>query len=331
MESMTDAPVRITVTGGAGAIGYSLLFRIASGEMLGPDVPVQLRILEIPQALDKLKGVAMELADCAYPLLDSVVTTSDAAEAFEGASHTLLVGSKPRGPGETRADLLRANAAIFAEQGRAIAANAADDVRVTVTGNPANTNALTVAAVGEGIDPRHISALTRLDHARAVAQLAARAGVTAGEIRRMTIWGNHSDTQVPDLSHALVSGRPAAEIVDPAWIRDEFQPTVATRGAAIIAARGASSAASAANATLAHVRDWMRGTGDDWTSMAVVSDGSYGVEAGLVSSFPVRCADGEWEIVQGLELDEATQRAIAASAEELVAEREAVRELGLLG
>ncbi|MGO3649910.1 malate dehydrogenase [Agrococcus casei] len=327
---MTDSPVRITVTGGAGAIGYSLLFRIASGEMLGSDVPVQLRVLEVPQALDKLKGVAMELADCAYPLLEGVVTTADPAEAFDGAQHALLVGSKPRGQGETRGDLLKANAAIFASQGRALAAHASADVRVTVTGNPANTNALTVSAVAEGIDPRHITALTRLDHDRAVAQLAARSGVTAGEVRRMIIWGNHSDTQVPDLSHALVSGRPAAELVDADWIRDTFQPTVASRGASIIAARGASSAASAANATLSHVRDWMRGTGDDWVSMAVVSDGSYDVPAGLVSSFPVRCSNGEWEIVQGLELDDATREAIRASADELVAERAAVQELGLL-
>ncbi|WP_293698701.1 malate dehydrogenase [uncultured Agrococcus sp.] len=327
---MTKTPVRVAVTGGAGQIGYSLLFRIASGEMLGPDQPVELRILEVPQAMERLEGVVMELQDSAFPLLTGIETSSDARTTFAGAHHALLVGSKPRGQGETRADLLRANAAIFAEQGSALAAAADETVRVTVTGNPANTNALTTIAVAGGIDARRVTALTRLDHDRAIAQLAAKAGVTAGEVQRMIVWGNHSDTQVPDIGHATVGGTPATDLVEEQWVVDEFRPTVAKRGAAIIAARGASSAASAANATLRHVRDWMLGTPeDDWVSMSVVSDGSYGVPAGLVSSFPVTCRNGEWSIVQGLDVADATRTAIARSAEELAAERDAVRELGL--
>ena len=323
--------MRVAVTGGAGQIGYALLFRIANGDVFGKDVPVELSILEVPQALDQVAGVAMELADCAFPLLREVTWSADAEEAFAGADHALLVGAKPRGAGETRADLLAANAAIFAGQGRALAAAANPNVKVTVTGNPANTNALTVLQVAAGVDPRNITALTRLDHDRAISQLATKTGVGAGEIKQLTIWGNHSDTQVPDLSFATVAGKPATELVSEQWVREEFRPTVATRGAAIIAARGASSAASAANATINHVRDWVQGTpADDWVSMSVVSDGSYGVPAGLVSSFPVRCQNGSWEIVRDLELSAETEELIAASVAELQAERDAVHALGLI-
>ena len=324
-------PVKVAVTGGAGQIGYALLFRLAAGEVFGPDRPVSLSVLEVPGALAAFEGVAMELADCAFPLLRDVTWTADAEAAFDGVDHALLVGAKPRGPGETRADLLAANATIFAQQGRALAASAAPGVRVTVTGNPANTNALTVLTTGTGLDPRRVTAVSRLDHDRALSQLATKIGARVGEIRRMTVWGNHSDTQVPDLTHATVAGRPAAELVDDAWVADVFRPTVATRGGAIIAARGASSAASAANATLAHVRDWVHGTPEgDWVSMSVVSDGSYGVPEGLVCSFPVTSADGDWQIVPGLEMSATTREAIARSVAELEAERDAVRELNLI-
>ncbi|WP_166985988.1 malate dehydrogenase [Canibacter zhoujuaniae] len=328
---VAKTPIKVAVTGGAGQIGYALLFRIAAGEMFGPDQPVEISVLEVPAAVEKVAGVAMELADCAFPLLADVRWSADAEAAFDGVNHALLVGAKPRGPGETRADLLAANAKIFASQGRALAAAAAKDVKVTVTGNPANTNALTVLATGAGLDPKNVTALTRLDHDRAIAQLAAKLEVSPGAVKRMTIWGNHSDTQVPDLAHTLVNDRAALEQVDANWVADEFRPTVAKRGAAIIAARGASSAASAANATIAHVRDWVLGTAaDDWVSMSVVSDGSYGVPEGLVSSFPVTTANGEWQIVKDLDVSEETLNLIAASARELDAERQAVRELGLI-
>lgn len=320
----------IAVSGAAGNIGYALAFRIAAGDLLG-DEPVRLRLLEIPQALVALEGVVMELEDCAFGLLESVDVTDDPRVAFDGADHALLVGSRPRGPGMERADLLEANGAIFREQGRALAEVAGADVRVTVTGNPANTNALVAAHHAPDIPRSRFSALTRLDHNRAVAQLAALAGVGAAHVQRMTIWGNHSASQVPDLAHALVDGRPATEWADDAWVAESFIPTVASRGAAIIEARGASSAASAASATIDHVRDWMHGTADgDWTSMAVVSDGSYGVQEGLVSSVPVTTADGEWSVVEGLSIDDATRARIDASIAELADEREQVRALGLL-
>lgn len=321
----------IAITGAAGNIGYALAFRVASGAMLGHDEPVRLRLLEIPQAVRALEGVVMELDDCAFGTLASVDVTDDPRVAFEGIDHALLVGSRPRGPGMERADLLEANGAIFREQGRALAEVAGADVRVTVTGNPANTNALVAAHHAPDIPRSRFSALTRLDHNRAIAQLASHAGVGAADVRRMTIWGNHSATQVPDLAHASVAGQPAAGIADEAWVADAFIPTVAGRGAAIIDARGASSAASAASATIDHVRDWMHGTAaHDWTSMAVISDGSYDVEPGLVSSFPVTTDAGEWSVVEGLEIDAATRARIDRSVAELADERDQVRALGLL-
>jgi malate dehydrogenase len=326
------APVTIAVTGGAGQIGYQLLFRIAAGDMLGSEQPVRLRILEVEQALPALEGVVMELHDAAFPLLASVDTTADASVAFEGADHALLVGARPRGPGMERGDLLAANGAIFAAQGRAIQERASDRIRITVTGNPANTNALITAAAAPDIPRERFSALTRLDHNRALAQLSAQTGVAVADVRRMIVWGNHSATQVPDLTHALVAGRPAVELVERSWVRDAFVPTVANRGAAIIEARGASSAASAASATIDHVRSWALGTpGDDWTSMSVLSSGEYGVPEGLVSSFPVTCADGDWSVVEGLELDPDVRAQLDRSVAELADEREQVRALGFLG
>ncbi len=325
-------PITVAVTGGAGQIGYQLLFRIAAGDMLGPEQPVRLRILEVEQALPALEGVVMELHDAAFPLLESVDTTADAAVAFSGADHALLVGARPRGKGMERADLLAANGAIFAAQGRAIQQGASEDIRITVTGNPANTNALIAAAAAPDIPRERFSALTRLDHNRAIAQLAARTGAAVADIRRMIVWGNHSATQVPDLTHALVAGTPAVELVDREWVTDAFVPTVANRGAAIIEARGASSAASAASATIDHVRDWVRGTPEgDWTSMSVISRGEYGVPEGLVSSFPVTTADGEWAIVEGLELDADVRAQLDRSVAELADERQQVRALGYLG
>ncbi|WP_404313552.1 malate dehydrogenase [Agrococcus terreus] len=325
------SPVDVAVTGGAGQIGYALLFRIAAGDLLGPDVPVRLRILEVPQAMQALEGVVMELQDAALPLLEGVETSDDAATAFSGASLALLVGARPRGPGMERSDLLAANGAIFTEQGRALQDAAADDIRIVVTGNPANTNALIAASAAPDIPRERFTALTRLDHNRALAQLAARTGARVADIRRMTVWGNHSATQVPDLTHATVAGTPATELVERSWVRESFVPTVAQRGAAIIAARGSSSAASAASATIDHARDWLRGTPEgDWTSMSVVSTGAYGVPEGLVSSFPVTCADGAWSIVEGLELDADVAAQVRASVDELEAERAQVRELGLV-
>jgi malate dehydrogenase len=326
-------PVRVAVTGAAGQIGYALLFRIASGQMLGDEQPVILQLLEIPQAVGALEGVRMELDDCAFPLLAGVVCTDDANRAFAGADYGLLVGAMPRKEGMERADLLSANGAIFTAQGRAISQAAAADVKILVVGNPANTNALIAMNNAPDTPNRQFTAMTRLDHNRAVAQLAAKAGATVGDLTRMTIWGNHSATQYPDVFHAEVGGKPAFEAVgsDHAWLEGEFIPTVQQRGAAVIKARGLSSAASAANAAIDHMRSWALGTPEgDWVSMAVPSDGSYGVPEGLVSGFPCTCADGEYQIVQGLELDEFSRARLDASVAELASERDAVAELGLI-
>lgn len=328
----TPEPITVAVTGGAGQIGYQLLFRIAAGDMLGADQPVRLRILEIEQALPALEGVVMELHDAAFPLLDDVEISADAGVAFDGADHALLVGARPRSKGMERGDLLAANGAIFAAQGRAIQEHASDRIRVTVTGNPANTNALIAAAAAPDIPRERFSALTRLDHNRAVAQLAARTGAAVADVRRVIVWGNHSASQVPDVTHALVGGAPAVDLVTREWVKEAFVPTVANRGAAIIEARGASSAASAASATIDHVRSWVQGTPEgDWTSMSVISRGEYGVPEGLVSSYPVTCADGEWTIVEGLELDPDVRAQLDRSVTELADEREQVRTLGYLG
>lgn len=326
------APVKITVTGAAGQIGYALLFRIANGDMLGPDTPVELRLLEVPQAVGALDGVAYELEDCAFPLLKGIDLTDDANRAFDGANIGLLVGARPRGPGMERADLLEANGAIFTVQGKAINDNAADDVKVLVVGNPANTNALIAMHSAPDVPQERFTAMMRLDHNRAIAQLASKAEVPVADIAHMSVWGNHSPSQYPDLEHATISGTPALEVVDDrAWYEDSFIPTVAKRGAAIIDARGASSAASAANAAIDHVRDWCLGTGGEWVSMGVVSDGAYGVDEGLISGFPVTCEGGSWSVVDGLGIDEFSRSRIDASVDELREERDAVRELGLLG
>lgn len=325
------APVTVTVTGAAGQIGYALLFRIASGDMLGAQTPVRLRLLEIPQAVKAAEGTAMELADCAFPTLESVDIFDDARKAFDGVGVALLVGARPRGPGMERGDLLEANGGIFGPQGEAINAGAASDVRVLVVGNPANTNALIAAAHAPDVPADRFTAMTRLDHNRALSQLATKTGMPVSAIRRVTIWGNHSATQYPDVFHATIAGRPASDVVDQHWLEHTFIPTVARRGAAIIEARGASSAASAANAAIDHVRTWVHGTPEgDWTSAAIVSDGSYGVPEGLVSSYPVVSREGRWEIVQGLDCSEFSRARIDASVAELVEERDAVRELGLL-
>ncbi|HEY5011093.1 MAG TPA: malate dehydrogenase [Acidimicrobiia bacterium] len=326
-------PVRVAVTGAAGQIGYSLLFRIASGGLLGPDQPVILHLLEITPALGALGGVVMELDDCAFPLLSGVVATDDAHRAFDGVNIALLVGSRPRTKGMERKDLLEANGAIFTVQGKALAAGAASDVRILVVGNPANTNCLITMNNAPTIGRDRFSAMTRLDHNRAKAQLAVKAGAAVADVTRMTIWGNHSATQYPDAFHALIGGRNAAEVVgDQAWIEGTFIPTVQQRGAAVIEARGSSSAASAANAAIAHVHDWMLGTAPgDWVSMAVCSDGSYGVTEGLISGFPVTTAGGEYTIVPDLDIDAFSRARIDASVGELVEERDAVAELGLLG
>ncbi|HWJ08948.1 MAG TPA: malate dehydrogenase [Nocardioides sp.] len=328
---MSTTPLKVAVTGAAGQIGYSLLFRIASGAIAG-DRPVELRLLEIEPALKALEGVVMELDDCAFPNLAGVEIGSDPEKIFEGVNLALLVGARPRGPGMERGDLLSANGAIFTAQGKALNAVAADDVRIGVTGNPANTNALIAASNAPDIPKERFSALTRLDHNRAISQLAAKTGSAVTEIKKITIWGNHSATQYPDIFHAEIAGKNAAEVVgDQAWIADTFIPTVAKRGAAIIDARGASSAASAASATCDAARDWLNGTpADDWVSMAVVSDGSYGVPEGLVSSFPVITSNGDWSIVQGLEIDDFSRGKIDASVAELADEKAAVTELGLI-
>lgn len=328
---MSTTPLKVAVTGAAGQIGYSLLFRIASGAIAG-DRPVELRLLEIEPALKALEGVVMELDDCAFPNLAGVQIGSDPEKIFDGVNLALLVGARPRGPGMERGDLLSANGAIFTAQGKALNAVAADDVRIGVTGNPANTNALIAATNAPDIPNERFSALTRLDHNRAISQLAAKTGSAVTDIKKITIWGNHSATQYPDIFHAEIAGKNAAEVVgDQAWIADTFIPTVAKRGAAIIDARGASSAASAASATCDAARDWLHGTpADDWVSMAVVSDGSYGVPEGLVSSFPVTTSNGDWSIVQGLEIDDFSRGKIDASVAELADEKAAVTELGLI-
>ncbi|MFP4513572.1 MAG: malate dehydrogenase, partial [Acidimicrobiales bacterium] len=324
-------PVRVAVTGGAGQIGYSLLFRIASGQMLGEDQPVVLQLLEITPALDALKGVAMELDDCAFPLLAGIVQTDDANQAFDGVEYALLVGSRPRSKGMERKDLLEANGAIFTGQGKALSDNAADGVKVLVVGNPANTNCLIAMNNAPNIADAQFTAMTRLDHNRAKSQLAAKVAAPVTAVTNMTIWGNHSATQYPDIFHAEVNGKNAAELVDDqTWIENEFIPTVQKRGAAIIEARGLSSAASAANAAIDHVRDWVTGTPDgDWVSMAIPSDGSYGVAEGLISSFPVTCSGGDYEVVQGLDIDEFSRGRIDASVAELIEERDTVADLGL--
>ena len=329
---MSKPPVRVTVTGAAGQIGYSLLFRIAAGEMLGPDQPVILQMLEITPALGALDGVAMELDDCAFPLLAGMVKTDDADTAFGDASYALLVGAMPRKQGMERADLLQANGGIFGPQGKAINGSAAKDIRVLVVGNPANTNALIAMSSAPDVDPSQFNAMTRLDHNRAMSQLGAKVDAPVTDIAKMTIWGNHSTTQYPDLFHCEVGGKNAAELIDDqAWLENDFIPTVAKRGAAIIDARGASSAASAANAAIDHMHDWAFGTpAGDWVSMSVPSDGSYGVPEGIISSFPCTTADGAYSIVQGLDIDDFSRSKIDASAVELVEERDTVADLGLI-
>lgn len=329
---MSASPLKVAVTGAAGQIGYSLLFRLASGSLLGPDRPIELRLLEIEPALKALEGVVMELDDCAFPLLSNVEIGADASKIFDGVNLALLVGARPRSKGMERGDLLEANGAIFTAQGKALNEVAADDVRIGVTGNPANTNALIALSNAPDIPKERFSALTRLDHNRAISQLAKKTGADVTDIKKVTIWGNHSATQYPDIFHAEIGGKNAAEVVnDQDWIENDFIPTVAKRGAAIIDARGASSAASAASATVDAARDWLSGSADgDWVSMAVFSDGSYGVPEGIVSSFPVTTKNGNWSIVQGLEIDEFSRGRIDASTAELADERNAVTELGLI-
>jgi malate dehydrogenase len=329
---MARTPVNVTVTGAAGQIGYALLFRVASGQLLGPDVPVRLRLLEISPALQAAEGTAMELDDCAFPLLTGIDITDDATAAFDGVNVALLVGARPRTAGMERGDLLEANGGIFKPQGEAINAGAADDVRILVVGNPANTNALIAASHAPDVPKERFTAMTRLDHNRAMSQLAKKTGSTVEDITKLTIWGNHSATQYPDIFHAEVGGKNAAEVVnDQAWLENDFIPTVAKRGAAIIAARGSSSAASAANAAIDHVFDWINGTPEgDWTSAAIASDGSYGVPEGIISSFPVVSRGGAWEVVQGLSIDDFSRARIDASVKELQEEREAIEGLGLV-
>lgn len=322
------SPVRVTVTGAAGQIGYALLFRIASGSMLGHDQPIILQLLDITPAMEALNGVKMELDDCAFPLLTNVICTDDPEVAFKDCDFALLVGARPRGPGMERKDLLEANAAIFGVQGKAINLVASRAIKVLVVGNPANTNALITQRNAPDIDPRQFTAMTRLDHNRAVTQLAQRTSTTVNDIRQMTIWGNHSATQYPDLHHALVNGDSAMSQIDTEWYEREFIPTVQQRGAAIIAARGASSAASAANAAVDHMRSWALGTpADDWVSMGVLSDGSYGIAPGLIYSFPCHCQNGQWEIIQNLEINAFSRQKMDASATELTEERDAVAHL----
>ncbi|MFI2471998.1 malate dehydrogenase [Nocardia xishanensis] len=324
-----NAPVTVAVTGGAGQIAYGLLFRIASGAMLGPETPVRLRLLEIPAAVASLEGVAMELEDGAFPLLESIDISDDPWVGFDGANVALLVGARPRTAGMERSDLLAANGPIFTEQGQAINASAADDVKVLVVGNPANTNAYIAMSNAPDVPAERFTAMTRLDHNRAIAQLAKKTGAPAADIARVTIWGNHSATQYPDITHATIAGRPALDLVDDAWLREDFVPTVQQRGTAIIQARGASSAASAASAAIDHIHDWVLGTpAGDWTSMAVPSDGSYGVPEGLISSFPVTCADGAYTVVPDLALDDFSRARVTASVTELDQERDAVIDLG---
>ncbi|MBS2536717.1 malate dehydrogenase [Catenulispora sp. NF23] len=329
---MSRTPVNVTVTGAAGQIGYALLFRIASGHLLGPDVPVKLNLLEIPQAVKAAEGTAMELVDSAFPLLAGIDIHDNPKDGFNGANVALLVGARPRTAGMERGDLLEANGGIFKPQGEAINAHAADDIKVLVVGNPANTNALIAAAHAPDVPKSRFTAMTRLDHNRALGQLALKTGAPVADITNLTIWGNHSATQYPDVFHAKIAGKNAAEVVnDQEWIEKTFIPTVAKRGAAIIEARGFSSAASAANAALDHMYTWVNGTAEgDWTSMGVVSNGAYGVAEGLVSSFPVTTKGGEWSIVEGLEIDEFSRGRIDASVKELSEERDAVKQLGLI-
>ncbi len=326
-----SAPVHVTVTGAAGQIGYALLFRIASGQMLGEETQVHLHLLEIPDAVKAAEGTAMELDDCAFPLLSGIEITDDPKQAFDGCNVAMLVGARPRSKGMERADLLEANGGIFKPQGEAINAGAADDIKVLVVGNPANTNCLIAKSHAPDVPAERFTAMVRLDHNRAIAQLAKKTGAAVSEITKMTVWGNHSTTQYPDLVNAKVKGESAWDAVDESWIADEFIPTVAKRGAAIIEARGASSAASAANAAVDHVHDWALGTPEgDWASMAVPSDGSYEVEEGLISGFPCTCSGGEWRIVEGLEVPDFSRERIDASAAELADERDSVKDLGLL-
>ncbi len=327
-----STPMKVTVTGAAGQIGYAILPRIASGQLLGPDAPVELRLLEIPAAMKAVEGVVMELDDSAFPLLENIEITDDPKVAFDGANIGLLIGARPRGKGMERSDLLEANGGIFKPQGEAINAGAADDIRVLVVGNPANTNCLIAKAHAPDVPPERFTAMMRLDHNRAKAQLAKKVDAHARDVKQMTIWGNHSATQYPDITHAEVNGVPATELIsEREWIENEFIPTVQKRGAAIIEARGASSAKSAASAAIDHVHDWVLGTPEgDWVSMGVSSDGSYEIEEGLISGFPCTCSGGEWAIVEGLEVDDFSRERIDASVNELKEERDAVRELGLV-
>ena len=321
-------PVRVTITGAAGNIGYALAFRVAAGDMLGPDQPVILQLLEITPALDALKGVAMELNDCAFPLLRGLVTTDDANVAFKDCDYALLVGARPRGPGMERKDLLAANGAIFGPQGKALNDHASRNVKVLVVGNPANTNALIAQSAAPNLNPRNFTAMTRLDHNRALSQLAEKTGTHSTDVAKMTIWGNHSSTQYPDISHATVKGKAAKGLVEDSWYKDTFIPVVQQRGAAIIKARGASSAASAASAAIDHMRTWALGTdGDDWVSMGVPSDGSYGIAPGIIYSYPCRCKNGDYEIVQGLDIDAFSREKMDATDRELREERAAVEHL----
>ncbi|HEX7028129.1 MAG TPA: malate dehydrogenase [Gammaproteobacteria bacterium] len=321
-------PVRVAITGAAGQISYSLIFRIAAGDMLGPDQPVILQLLEIPPAMNALQGVVMELKDCAFPLVHGIVATDDPNVAFKDTDYALLVGAKPRGPGMERSDLLKGNAAIFSVQGEALNRNASRNVKVLVVGNPANTNALIALENAPDLNPGNFCAMMRLDHNRSLAQLAEKAGCHVTDIRHMAVWGNHSSTQYPDISHATVKGKPVKDLVDRDWYVDTFIPAVQQRGAAIIKARGSSSAASAASAAIDHMRNWAMGTeGDDWVSMAVLSDGSYGIAEGIVYSFPMICKNGEYRIVQGLEISDFSRERMKATEQELLDEREAIKDL----
>ena len=328
-----SSPTKITVTGAAGQIGYALLFRIASGQLLGPDRPVELRLLEITPALGAAEGTAMELLDCAFPLLSGIEISDQPDEAFDRANIGFLVGARPRTKGMERGDLLEANGGIFAPQGKAINDNAADDIRVLVVGNPANTNALIAMSNAPDVPAERFTAMMRLDHNRAIAQLASKTGMPVSEIKRMIIWGNHSATQYPDISHATIGGKPAADVIDDhVWFEDQFIRRVQQRGAEVIEARGSSSAASAANAAIDHMHDWVLGSAEgDYVSMGIPSDGSYGVDEGIISSFPVTCSGGDYKIVEGLEISDFSRRRIDASVKELADEREAVTKMGLLG
>jgi malate dehydrogenase len=329
---VTDSPVRVAVTGAAGQIGYAILFRIASGQLLGPDTPVHLSLLEIPAALKAVEGTAMEIDDCAFPLVAGVDITDDPNKAFDGASVALLIGARPRTKGMERSDLLEANGGIFKPQGKALNDHAASDIRVLVVGNPANTNCLIAKSHAPDIPAERFTSMMRLDHNRAIAQLASKAGTTVSDITNMTVWGNHSPTQYPDIFHAKVKGQNAAEVVnDQEWLENDFLPTVQKRGAAVIEARGASSAASAANAAVDHVRDWVMGTSDgDWVSMGIPSDGSYGIEEGVIFGYPVTCSGGSYEIVQGLDLNDFSQSRLDVTVNELKDERDTVKQLDLI-